>query len=114
MKKKSYDLNIDISELKSHSNYRKMWEDLSRIEIKCVESNPDCKHKIGDTHYYKNPYKRPDGVCEALLHVLDLYLWRVTFGFPSWNAEDRHVYKIHCPDHPGTVWEMRKAPESSE
>jgi len=26
----------------------------------------------------------------------------------SWNAEDRSVYRIHCPDRTGTVWEMHR------
>jgi hypothetical protein len=43
-----------------------------------------------------------------LLHVLDLYVWRAALGFPSWNRENRKVFKLHCPDAKGTVWEMRK------
>jgi hypothetical protein len=47
-------------------------------------------------------------VCEALLHVLNLYTWRVALGFPSWNSENRKIHKLHCPDPKGTVWEMKK------
>ena len=63
---------------------------------------------IGDTFVYETPYKKPENGCTAILHVLDLSTWRVALGFPSWNSENRKVFKIHCPDPKGTVWEMRK------
>lgn len=78
------------------------------IEIKMIEKNEYCHHEVGDTFYYEHPYKRPQGVCHALLHVLDLYTWRVGMGFPSWEDDDSSVHRIHCPGKKGTVWEMRK------
>ena len=89
-------------------DYRKLWDRMGKIEIRCIEKNGQCRHNVGETHYYdRMPYRRPDGVCYALLHVLELYTWRVTLGFPSWNEGDRDVYKVHCPDRTGTVWEVR-------
>jgi uncharacterized repeat protein (TIGR04076 family) len=46
-----------------------------------VEQHEECKHAIGDTFIYEKPYQKPAGVCNALLHVLDLYIWRVALGF---------------------------------
>jgi uncharacterized repeat protein (TIGR04076 family) len=106
--KKFLDLGIDVSVIKNHKDYRELWDEIGQIEIKMVEKHEECKHEIGDTFVYDNPYEKPAGVCNALLHVLDLYTWRVALGFPSWNSEDRKVHKIHCPDAKGTVWEMRK------
>ena len=109
MEKKDFiDLNIDVSKLKNHEDYQGVWQRLGKIEIKMVEKHEECRHNVGDTFLYDNPYKRPENVCEALLHVLDLYVWRVALGFPSWNSENRKVFKLHCPDPKGTVWEMRK------
>lgn len=105
---KDLDLGIDISKILNHDDYRAVWNRLSRIEIKMVEKHEECSHDVGDCFYYENPYKKPGGVCNALLHVLDLYVWRVAFGYPSWNNEDRRVFRLHCPDPKGTVWEMRK------
>jgi uncharacterized repeat protein (TIGR04076 family) len=102
------DLNIDTKNIPNHSEYLKLWSELDNIEIKCVEKNETCKHNVGDTFYYKNPYSRPDNVCSALLHVIDLYTWRAAVGFPSWNAENRKIFKVHCPDPKGTVWEIKK------
>jgi uncharacterized repeat protein (TIGR04076 family) len=102
------DLNIDTDAITSHKDYLKLWSRTGKIEIKMVEKNEDCKHNLGDVFIFDSPYDKPEGVCNALLHVLDLYTWRVALGFPSWNEEDRKVYKIHCPDPKGTVWEMRK------
>jgi len=99
-------LNPDISKL-SDAEYRKLWEGL-KIEIKMVEKNGECKNGLGDTFIFASPYKRPENVCFALLHVMDLYSWRAVLGYPSWNAENREVYSIHCPDATGTVWEMSR------
>jgi uncharacterized repeat protein (TIGR04076 family) len=67
-----------------------------------------CEHDVGDTFEYSTPYNRPEGVCAAFLHVLDLYTWRVALGFPSWEEDDRRVFRIHCPSKTGTVWEMKR------
>jgi uncharacterized repeat protein (TIGR04076 family) len=102
------DLNIDVKKITGHTQYHKLWSSIGKIEIKCVEKNEECKHRVGDVFIYENPYERPAGVCAALLHVLDLYVWRVALGFPSWNSADRKIHKLHCPDPKGTVWEMKK------
>jgi uncharacterized repeat protein (TIGR04076 family) len=102
------DLNINLGSSMAREDYFKNWESLYKIEIKLAEKVGECKHNAGDVFYYENPYKRPENVCFALLHVLDLYTWRVTFGFPSWNEKARDVFRIHCPDHTGTIWEMRR------
>ena len=102
-------LNLDINKYMPYDEYKeKFWGNLCKIEIKCAEKIGECKHNLGDTFIYENPYSRPENVCFSLLHVLDLFTWRVTLGFPSWNAEDPSVYVIHCPDRTGTVWEMRR------
>ena len=88
--------------------YRDRWEDAGPIEIKMVEKKGKCKHKLGETFQYRTPYERPAEVCFALLHILDLYTWRVAQGFPSWEKDDDSVYRIHCPSKLGTVWEMKK------
>ncbi|MHB0997771.1 MAG: hypothetical protein ACYC27_00880 [Armatimonadota bacterium] len=85
------------------------WVNTGPIEIKMVEKHEKCKHNLGDTFYYRNPYNKPDGVCHALLHVIDLYIWRVALDFPSWEDDDNSVYRIHCPAKNGTVWEIRKS-----
>jgi uncharacterized repeat protein (TIGR04076 family) len=102
------DLNLDMSRIDSHEEYIRIWQRLGKIEIVMVEKHEECRHALGDVFVYENPYQKPAGVCEALLHVLDLYTWRVALGFPSWNSENRRVFKLHCPDPKGTVWEVRK------
>jgi uncharacterized repeat protein (TIGR04076 family) len=88
--------------------YRSKWKDAGPIEIKMIEKHGKCKHQVGDTFHYNTPYERPNEFCFALLHVLDLYTWRVAQGFPSWEKDDGSVYRIHCPSKLGTVWEMKK------
>jgi uncharacterized repeat protein (TIGR04076 family) len=101
-------LNADLPPTLPREEYLQYWNRLSKIEIRLVEKLGQCKHNVGDVFYYENPYKRPEGVCFSLLHVFELYTWRVTLGFPSWNDKDPKVYRIHCPDHTGTIWEMRR------
>ena len=92
----------------TEKEYYDVWKDAGPIDIKMIQKTGKCKHQLGDTFQYKTPYERPDGVCFALLHSLDLYTWRVVQGFPSWEKDDRNVYRIHCPSKLGTVWEMKK------
>jgi uncharacterized repeat protein (TIGR04076 family) len=105
-------LNIDINNL-SDTKYKKLWKRLGKVEIKLIEKIGKCKHKIGEKYIYTSPYEKPRNVCHALLHVLDLYTWRVALGFPSWESDDRSAYRIHCPSKKGTVWEMRKIEKSN-
>lgn len=106
--KNMIDLNIDLHPPMERERYLQYWEKLYQIEIKLSEKIGECQHNLGDTFYYKNPYKRPESVCFALLHVFDLYTWRVIFGFPSWNDKAPETFRIHCPDHTGTIWEMKR------
>lgn len=101
------ELPIDTDKL-TDTEYKARWKDLSPIEIKMIEKHGECKHDLHDTFHYENPYERPPGVCTALLNVLDNYTWRVALGFPSWEEDDRGIYRIHCPDRSGTVWQMRR------
>lgn len=101
-------IDLDLNVPMSYDEYQKHWSKLYKVEIKLTDKVGECKHEQGDIYYYDNPYKRPEDVCFAFLHVLDLYVWRVVLGFPSWNEEDPSTYRVHCPDHTGTIWEMRR------
>jgi uncharacterized repeat protein (TIGR04076 family) len=101
------DVLPDIENL-TYEEYKKIWGEMRPIQIEMLEKNEQCKHNLGDKFIYKNPYEKPQGVCTALLHVLDLYIWRVALGFPSWEDDNCKIYKIHCPDKKGTVWEIKK------
>ncbi len=92
----------------SREEYKALWSKLGPLQIKMIEKNGLCKHELGETHLYDSPYTKPPGVCNALLHVMDLYTWRAALGFPSWEPDDPTIYRIHCPCQTGTVWELRK------
>ncbi|MBN1525419.1 MAG: TIGR04076 family protein [Spirochaetales bacterium] len=109
--KKKIELDIDYSAIKTHKDYQDCWNKLDRLEIKMVKKDGECRHREGDAFFYDSPYMRPQGVCPALLHVIDLYTWRSVLGFPSWNSDDRKVFRLHCPDPEGTVWELRRMPK---
>ncbi len=90
------------------SEYKNKWKETGPLEIKMVEKIGKCTHNLNDTFTYDSPYQKPEGVCNALLHVLDLYTWRASLDFPSWEADDRSVFRVHCPSKKGTVWELKK------
>ena len=81
----------------TNEEYKEHWTRLGPIQIKMVERIGLCPHNMGDTFTYQNPYDKPQGICTALLHVLELYTWRVTLGFPSWESDDRTIHRGHCP-----------------
>ena len=100
-------LDIDFNEIKSHGDYKKVWEKFSPVKVQMIEKNEECQHKLSDSFVYNNHYDKPTGICSALHHVLQLYIWRASLGFPSWE-KDRRSYRIHCPDKKGTIWEVER------
>ena len=82
---KNIDLNLDFGEIENHDDYKNLWKNLPPVIVKMTEKNESCRHELGDSFIFDNPYTRPNNICQALLHVLDLYLWRSVLGFPSWN-----------------------------
>ncbi len=97
----------------SEAEYKALWGKLGPLEIRMVRQDGKCRYNLGDTFYYESPYRRPEGACFALMHVLDLYTWRCALGFPSWENDDRRVFRIHCPSKKGSVWELRKVAGNS-
>jgi len=106
--KEQLQLNIDPDEIRSRSDYEEVWTRITPVEAVNISTNEKCKHAEGDTFIYENHYDKPEGICSALHHVFQLYVWRASLGFPSWEPDDPRVYRIHCPAKKGTVWELRK------
>jgi len=96
------------------SQYKARLAETGPLEIRLVTKTGKCPHAVGDTFYYETPYARPKEVCSALLHVVDFYTWRAALGFPSWESDDREVFRVHCPSKNGTVWELRKISQASD
>ena len=100
-------LEIDFDQINSHADYKDVWKRFHAVEVKMIEKNEECPHNLSDSFIYTNHYDKPAGICAALHHVLQLYIWRASLGFPSWER-DRSIYRIHCPDKKGTVWEVQR------
>ena len=101
-------LNIDFDQIRNHDDYKAVWKNIRPVQIRMIEKNEQCKHALGDSFILNNHYHFPEQVCHALMHVLSLYVWRSSFGFPSWE-DDPATFRIHCPDKKGTVWEIKRA-----
>lgn len=103
-RKSSY-LNLDMSIMTS-KDYHQFTRGLGKIQIKLLEKIGQCPHR--ETHTYAIPSQKPEKVRDAPAYFLEQYNWRVALGVLSWNNSDREVYRVHCPDHRGTVWETRR------
>jgi len=101
-------LNVDPSDIHSYSDYQKVWKRMAPVKVTMIEQNEKCEHELGEAFVYENHYDKPNGICSALHHVLQLYLWRAAVGFPSWERDDHGIYRIHCPARKGTVWELKR------
>ena len=110
MNSRNLDLGFDLTQRRSYADYKKqVWGKLAPVLVTMVEQEEPCPHhRTGDSFLYKNHYDKPKGICSALHYVFQLYLLRASIGFPSWEEDDPSVYRIHCPDKKGTVWEMRR------
>jgi len=102
------DLGIDPTSIGSYKDYEALWNRLAPVKATMIEKYETCRHKLDDTFIYRNHYDRPEGICPALHHVLQLYVLRASIGFPSWD-NDPACYRIHCPDRKGTVWLLERS-----
>jgi len=101
-------LNINADDIKFRSDYKQIWARIPPVKITNLVENEKCQHRLGDTFVFKNHYDKLNGICSALHHVLQLYVWRASLGFPSWEPDNPRVYRIHCPAKKGTVWEVER------
>ncbi len=106
--KRFVNVNVDLDAIKDSDDYHAVWDRNHLVEIRMIEKNEHCKHELGDSFILKHHYGSPEKVCHALIHVLSLYVFRASVGFPPWE-DDPSVYRIHCPDKKGTVWEVKRA-----
>jgi hypothetical protein len=50
------DLDLNVGPIHSYEEYKDVWKNISKIEITCIEKNEECKHFVGDSFIYENPY----------------------------------------------------------
>lgn len=84
------------------------WDGAGPLELRMVERYGTCSHEVGARIRIAHPNEPLTGLCPAMAIVANAYLWRAALGFPSWEADDRSVYRLHCPSRNGSVWELRK------
>ena len=84
------------------------------IQIQMIQKKGKCRHALGDVFEYSTLYRRPEGVCNELLHVLGLYAWRLALNAQTQKGPSARVLRIHCPSRTGTVWEIKMARTASQ
>ena len=104
------DLGFDFGQIKSYADYKEQaWGRLAPVRVTMIKEDEPCPHhKVDDSYLYRNHYDKPEGIYSALHHVFQLYIFRASVGFPSWEEDDPSVYRVRCPDKNGTVWEVRR------
>ena len=86
----------------------------SMIRITCIEKTGKCKHEVGDTFVYKHALDYPVGLCSGIQEPARVNVLACQAGVPSWEADDRSIYRIHCMSKKGTVWRIERIPRIQE
>ena len=90
------------------------WAESGPLELRLTQLDGACSHDAGTVYIFATPYELPSGLCEAMASVVRGYVWRAALGFPSWEADDPSVYRLHCPSKRGAIWELRKLPSGAK
>ncbi len=80
----------------------------TKVKITCVEKNGKCEHNVGDSYVYDNPMAYIKGLCLGIQDPARPFVSHTASGVPSWEADDKSIYRIHCISKKGTVWEIKK------
>ncbi|MBT3285678.1 hypothetical protein HN807_00085 [Candidatus Bathyarchaeota archaeon] len=82
------------------------WE--TKVQITCIEKNGVCEHEIGDSYTIEYVQDYVKGLCSGIQDPARQYAGYTALGVPSWESDDKTVFRIHCISKKGTVWELRK------
>ncbi len=80
----------------------------TKVRITCVEKLGKCHHDVGDTFVVGHPMAYVDGLCFGAFDPARPYISHCAAGFPSWEGDDKSIYRIHCISKKGTVWKLER------
>ncbi len=83
----------------------------TKIRITCVEKLGVCEHDVGDTYVYEGPTSYIPELCSGIQDPARPYVGYCALGLPSWESDDKTIYRIHCISKKGTVWMIERPTE---
>ena len=83
----------------------------TKVRITCEEKLGQCRHNVGDTYVYRNALAYLDGLCTGIQEPARLVVSHCAAGVPSWEGDDKSIYRIHCLSKKGTVWRLERVTE---
>ena len=85
-----------------------------KVRITCEEKLGECRHNMGDTFVYSNPMHVIPDMCSGIGSPAGPYVPLCAVGVPSWESDDKDIYRIHCISKKGTVWRLERIDEETE
>ena len=83
-----------------------------KVRITCEEKLGKCHHNVGDTYVYPNPMAYIQELCLGIQDPARPWVSHCASGNPSWEGDDKSIYRIHCISKKGTVWRIEKITEA--
>ena len=82
----------------------------TKVRITCEEKHGKCRYQLGDSYIYDQPHHSPKDMCLGIQEPARIPVIHCAMGLPSWEGDDKSIYRIHCISKKGTVWRIERIP----
>lgn len=79
-----------------------------KVQITCEEKIGKCRHNVGDAFTFSNAMTCIPELCGGIQSPARPYISLCAVGVPSWEGDDKSIYRIHCISKKGTVWRLER------
>jgi len=83
----------------------------TKVRITCESKHGVCEHDVGDSYVIEHVQDYVKGLCSGIQDPARPYAVYCALGMPSWEGDDKSIYRIHCISKLGTVWRLERIPE---
>jgi len=83
------------------------WWD-TKVRVTCEEKHGVCEHEVGDTFILDHVQDYAEGLCSGIQDPVRPYAAYCAIGMPSWESDDKGIWRIHCVSKKGTVWRIER------
>jgi uncharacterized repeat protein (TIGR04076 family) len=83
----------------------------TKVRISCEEKLGKCQHNKGDTYIFEQPMAYIPDLCMGIQDSARPYVAQCAAGIPSWEGDNKEIYRIHCISKKGTVWRLERINE---
>ena len=83
----------------------------TKVRITCESKHGVCEHEVGDSYVIEQVQDYVKGLCSGIQDPARPYAAYCALGMPSWESDDKSIYRIHRISKLGTVWRLERIPE---